>query len=72
MNKRTKENFKEGSYGFHELLDRTGLITDTFEKFVIEHTSLYVAKNKKIKTKAHKILTLLWDLYQEIGESHLK
>ncbi len=71
MNRQTKEQFREGSFGFHELLDRTSLFADMFRTFICEHTSMRVTRNNKIRLKADKIQEALWDLYQEIGVGHV-
>lgn len=71
MRRETREHFKEGTFGFHELLDRTSLISEQFRMFITEHPSVRVAKNNKIRIKIGKIQDALWDLYQEIGAETL-
>lgn len=71
MRRSTREHFKEGTFAFHELLDRASLFSEIFRTWVREHPSMRVTLNNKIRNKADKIQELLWDLYQEIGASHL-
>lgn len=65
-----REKFKEGTFGFHELLDRASLFSELFRSWICEHPSMRVAKNPKIRSKAAKIQDALWELYQEIGRNH--
>ncbi len=71
MNRKTKEQFREGTFGFHELLDRTSLFCELFRVWIVEHSSVRVARNNQIRLKATKIHNLLYDLYQEIGRSSM-
>jgi hypothetical protein len=65
--KKPKE-FIPGSFGFHELLDRTCLIAEQFSNYVAEHPS---AKHRKLKKRIRHIERKLFALYGKIGSLHL-
>ena len=55
---------KEVNLFHHELLDRLYMITDMYNSFICEHDSndLLTAEEKD------KVLGILWDQYQLVGE----
>ena len=63
------EQYKPGSFGCHELLDRTSLIADTVDRHVLSHPTC--VQNEEWFALAEKASAALWELYQRIGESHL-
>ena len=63
------EDFKPGSFGCHELLDRTSIAADTLEQFVLSHPACI--QNPDWYALADKAVTALRELYQRIGAEHL-
>ncbi len=63
------EQYKPGSFGCHELLDRTSLVADIVEQNVLSHPAC--AQNREWYALAEKAVAALWELYQRIGEVHL-
>lgn len=63
------EQFKPGSAGCHELLDRTNLLADLLEQHVLSHPAC--VQNIEWFRFASEALEKLRDLYQRIGEKHL-
>jgi hypothetical protein len=61
--------YKPGSYGCHELLDRTSLVADLVEESVLTHPAC--ALNPEWYALAEQAATCLRDLYQLIGAEHL-
>jgi hypothetical protein len=59
-----------GTYGCHELLDRTSMMMKNVEEFVLSHPSCLI--NKEWFALAHKAVEALNDLYQKIGAEHLE
>lgn len=58
-----------GTWGCHELLDRTCMILEILEEHIYKHPSIkYSKKWEKLASKAGKALA---ELYQEIGKVHL-
>lgn len=64
------EQYKPGSFGCHELLDRTSLVADTVEQYVLSHPAC--AQNPDWYALAEKAVTALRELYQRVGETHLE
>jgi hypothetical protein len=60
--------FKPGSFGCHELLDRTSLATDMVERFVLSHPAC--AQNPSWYALAEQAVNCLQELYQQIGAEH--
>ena len=50
-------------YSYHEVVDRSGVITEVFIDTIEVHP--VVLKHKKLRKKAHKIVKLMGELYQE-------
>jgi len=63
------EQYKPGSFGCHELLDRTALAADTVERYVLCHPAC--VQNKSWFVLAERAVAALRELYQQIGEEHL-
>gem|GEM_PF-1112637 len=58
-----------GSFGCHELLDRTSVVMDNLERFVLSHSAC--VRNERWFSLAHKAFESLFELYQDIGATHL-
>lgn len=63
------ESYKPGSFGCHELLDRTSLAADMVEHFVLSHPACI--QNRDWYALAEQAVAALCELYQRIGEQHL-
>jgi hypothetical protein len=66
---RWSEQYKPGSFGCHELLDRTSLAADAVERFVLSHPAC--AQNSEWFALAERAVSALRELYQRVGEAHL-
>ena len=64
------EQYKPGSFGCHELLDRTSLVADSVERYVLSHPACI--QNEEWFALAGKSVAALWELYQRIGDAHLE
>ena len=60
---------RPGSFACHELLDRTSLVADTLEQYVLSHPAC-VARAEWYAL-ADQATTALRELYQRIGAAHL-
>jgi hypothetical protein len=63
------EQSKPGSFGCHELLDRTSLIAANLEQFVLSHPAC--VQNAEWYALAEKAAAALHELYQRVGAEHL-
>ena len=63
------EQHKPGSFGCHELLDRTALAVDLLERYVLSHRAC--VQNPDWYRLAEKAADALHELYQQVGEAHL-
>ena len=63
------EPYKPGSFGCHELLDRTSMAGDMVEHYVLSHPAC--AQNQDWYALADQAVAALRELYQRIGEAHL-
>ena len=63
------EQYKPGSFGCHELLDRTSMVADIVEHYVLSHPSC--AQQQDWYALADQAVAALRELYQRIGEKHL-
>jgi hypothetical protein len=63
------EQYEPGSFGCHELLDRTALAADIVERYVRTHPACIL--NKEWFGLAEQALAALHELYQRIGAAHL-
>jgi hypothetical protein len=62
--------YKPGSFGCHELLDRTSLAAEGIEREILTHPSCI--QNAEWFALANDALSALHDLYQRIGAEHMK
>jgi hypothetical protein len=63
------ENHKPGSFGCHELLDRTALAGDMVEEYVLSHPACVL--NPEWFALAEQAVQALRTLYQRVGGEHL-
>ena len=63
------EQYKPGSFGCHELLDRTSLVADLVEQHVLSHPSC--VQNRAWFVLAERAVVALRELYQQVGVAHL-
>jgi hypothetical protein len=63
------EQYKPGSFGCHELLDRTSLAADLVERYVSDHPAC--VQNPDWFALAEQAAAALHELYQRIGAEHL-
>jgi hypothetical protein len=63
------EQFKPGSFGCHELLDRTSLVSDLLQQYVVSHPAC--ALNPEWYALADRAASALCELYQRVGADHL-
>lgn len=64
-----KEENKPGSFGCHELLDRTHLLAGLIEHQVLTHPACVC--NAEWFALANKAATALQELYRQVGAEHL-
>lgn len=64
-----QEQNKPGSFGCHELLDRTSLAAQTVEQNVLSHPAC--VQNPEWYSLAEQAAAALHELYQLIGAEHL-
>lgn len=62
------EQYKPGSFGCHELLDRTSLAAKAVEQDVMSHPAC--VQNPAWFALAKQAVSVLNDLYQRIGAEH--
>jgi hypothetical protein len=65
-----KKHFKPGTYGCHEALHMAAFLSQAVDNELTEHTA--VTRNKEWLKLAKKASQALWDLYQAIGNEHLR
>ena len=63
------DQFAPGTFGCHELLDRTILMAEMVEQSVLEHPAC--AQNREWYALAERAVVALNDLYQAVGAEHL-
>ncbi len=63
------EQYKPGSFGCHELLDRTSLVADLVEQQVLSHPTC--VQNREWFALAEQAVVALRELYQQVGAVHL-
>jgi len=61
--------FKPGSFGCHELLDRTSLLSSNVEQFILAHPAC--VHNKEWFALAYQAVNHLNELYQKVGAQHM-
>lgn len=54
----------------HESLDRTFLVMDMFDEYVVKHP--FVGQNQELLLMAREITDKMSDLYQAIGREYVK
>ena len=59
------ENFKPGTYGFFELIDRSMICYENFETYCLEHPA--TAVDKEIFDMASKTVELIFQFYQMVA-----
>jgi len=62
------EDFRPGSFGCHELLDRTSLLADQVERAILSHPACL--QNREWYQLAWEASAALRELYQRIGSKH--
>ena len=60
---------RPGTFGCHELLDRTALVADLLERHIREHPAC--VQNEEWFRLASQAATALHELYQQVGAAHL-
>ena len=63
------EQYKPGSSGCHELLDRTSIAADLVEQYVLAHPAC--VQNQDWFALAEQAAAALRELYQRVGAEHL-
>lgn len=63
------EGNRPGSFGCHELLDRTALVAALAEEYLLSHPACI--QDPDWFALAEQAVTALGELYQRIGEKHL-
>ena len=63
------EQYKPGSFGCHELLDRTALTSDMVEQLILSHPACF--QNAEWYALADQAVNALAELYQRVGAVHL-
>jgi hypothetical protein len=61
--------YRPGSFGCHELLDRTSLLAELLEKSILSHPSC--ARNAEWYALAARAVESLRELYQRVGAEHV-
>ena len=61
---------KLDNYSYHEALDRSYLFPSLVDRELSNHPVIKI--NKKLSKKVDKILTLMFEVYQEIGDKSIK
>jgi hypothetical protein len=64
-----EEQFQPGSYGCHELLDRTSVTAEIIERYILSHPACL--QNQEWMKLAEQAVEALNSLYQKIGATHL-
>ncbi len=61
---------RPGSFGCHELLDRTNLVANNLEEWILSHPAC--VQNAEWYALAERAASALRELYQRIGADHLE
>jgi len=61
---------KLDNFSYHELLDRSNLVCEMIEDYLIQHPVTKL--NPPIHKKLNEGLSSIWEAYQMIGEMNLK
>jgi hypothetical protein len=62
-------SYRPGSFGCHELLDRTALAAELLEQKVLNHPACFL--NQEWFSLAEQAVEILNELYQRVGEAHV-
>jgi hypothetical protein len=62
--------YSPGSFGCHELLDRTSLVAEIVERQILNHPAC--VQNKEWFALADRAVNALQELYQQVGSRHMK
>src|SRR2546430_2055552 len=63
------DGFLPGTSGCHELLDRTALLSDLLERYILDHPACVA--NPAWYRLAEQAAAALCELYQQVGAEHL-
>ena len=63
------EDYRPGTFGCHELLDRTSLLANNLEEYVLSHPACVA--DAEWYALADQAATALQELYQRIGAAHV-
>jgi hypothetical protein len=63
------EQYKPGSFGCHELLDRAALTSDMVEQLILSHPACF--QNVEWYALAEQASAALAELYQRVGAEHM-
>ena len=63
------EQYKPGSFGCHELLDRAALTSDMVDQLVLSHPACL--QNAEWYALAEQASAALTELYQRVGAEHM-
>lgn len=69
LGERWEDEYRPGSAGCHELLDRTALLSDMLERYLLEHPACVA--NSAWYVLAEQAAAALRELYQQISGEHL-
>lgn len=61
--------YQPGTFGCHELLDRTSLVAEAVEREILSHPACI--QNQGWFALAETAVSALQELYQQIGKAHL-
>ncbi len=64
------EQFSPGTHGCHELLDRTAMVSDLLNRFIVSHPACL--QNAEWYTLARQAADALHNLYQQVGTAQLE
>jgi hypothetical protein len=64
------EQFRPGTHGCHELLDRTAMIVDLLDRYIVSHPACL--QNAEWYTLARQAADALHNLYQQVGTAQLE
>lgn len=67
---RWAEQYEPGSFGCHELLDRTSLVVNLVDEYVRTHPACL--QNPEWFALAETAMRALQELYQQVGAAHLE
>jgi len=63
------DEFRPGTVGCHELLDRTALFSDMLQQHILDHPACVA--NPAWYRLAEQAVSALYELYQQVGAEHL-